>query len=114
MNCWVAFLASFVSANSQNPRFQSLFQPEKNRAFAESVGAGFVLLSDPSKQSAESYGVLALGGLYTRRWTFYIDGEGILRDIDKSVNTSTHGSDVVAKLSSLGIGRGAPPSTEGP
>jgi peroxiredoxin Q/BCP len=92
----------------------SLDAPEKNRAFAESVGADFVLLSDPDKQNAERYGVLALGGLFTRRWTFYIDGEGVLRDIDKSVNTSTHGGDVVARLASLGIGREATSSTGAP
>ena len=54
----------------------SLDDPEKNRAFAESVGASFVLLSDPDKKAAEAYGVLAMGGLYTRRITFYIDAEG--------------------------------------
>ena len=83
----------------------SLDDAEKNRAFAESVGAGFVLLSDPSKDSAARYGVLAPLGLFTKRWTFYIDGDGILRRIDKSVSTKTHGEDIVSSLGELGFPR---------
>ena len=81
----------------------SLDSPEKNKDFAESVGARFVLLSDPDKQSAKRFGVLALGGFYARRWTFYIDGEGIIRSIDKDVDTATHGEDVVRELDRLGF-----------
>jgi peroxiredoxin Q/BCP len=83
----------------------SLDDAEKNRAFAESVGAGFVLLSDPSKESARRYGVLAALGIYTKRWTFFIDGEGIVRKIDKDVATKTHGEDVVRSLGELGFPR---------
>ncbi len=83
----------------------SLDDAEKNRAFAESVGAGFVLLSDPSKENARRYGVLAPLGLYAKRWTFYIDGGGIVRRIDKSVSTKTHGEDVVRSLGELGFPR---------
>lgn len=81
----------------------SLDSPEKNRDFAASVGAGFVLLSDPGKQNAKKFGVLGLGGLYAKRWTFYIDSKGVIRYIDKQVNTSTHGEDVVSKLAELGF-----------
>jgi peroxiredoxin Q/BCP len=83
----------------------SLDSPEKNRDFAESVGASFVLLSDPGKQSAKEFGVLALGGFFAKRWTFYIDSTGVIRYIDKRVNTSTHGEDVVRKLAELGFPR---------
>jgi peroxiredoxin Q/BCP len=82
----------------------SLDDPEKNKAFAESVGANFVLLSDPEKKNAEAYGVLGLGSFFAKRWTFYIDGEGIIRFIDKDVDTETHGEDIVRKLGELGIG----------
>jgi peroxiredoxin Q/BCP len=81
----------------------SLDDPEKNRAFAESVEAGFVLLSDPGKQNAERFGVLALGGLYARRWTFFIDRDGIVRRIDKNVSPASHGEDVVGALGELGF-----------
>jgi len=88
----------------------SLDDADRNRAFAESVGAGFVLLSDPEKQVADEYGVLALGGLYARRWTFYIDEAGIVRFIDKDVSTSTHGQDVAARLAELGFPLRASPA----
>ena len=83
----------------------SLDSPEKNRDFAESVGASFVLLSDPGKQYAREFGVLALGGFFAKRWTFYIDSKGVIRHIDKQVKTSTHGQDVVRKLAELGFPR---------
>jgi peroxiredoxin len=83
----------------------SLDDAEKNRAFAESAGAEFVLLSDPSKDNARRYGVLAPLGLYTKRWTFYIDGAGIVRRIDKNVVTKTHGEDVVRSLGELDFPR---------
>ena len=83
----------------------SLDDPEKNRAFAESMGAGFVLLSDPGKQVAERYGVLALGGLYARRVTFYIDAAGRIAYIDENVHTETHGQDVIRRLEALGFPR---------
>lgn len=86
----------------------SLDEPERNREFAESVSASFVLLSDPGKENAKRYGVLVAGGLYTRRWTFYIDlsgDEAIVRRIDKKVDPSTHGEDVVRSLEELGFPR---------
>jgi peroxiredoxin Q/BCP len=83
----------------------SLDSPEKNRDFAESVGAGFVLLSDPGKRGAKAFGVLGVGGFFARRWTFYIDSTGVIRYIDKNVKTSTHGEDIVRKLAELGFAR---------
>jgi peroxiredoxin Q/BCP len=81
----------------------SLDDAQKNREFASSVGAGFVLLSDPDQSNAERYGVLALGGLYARRWTFFIDANGIVRRIDKNVRPETAGEDVVRALADLGF-----------
>jgi peroxiredoxin Q/BCP len=81
----------------------SLDEPEKNREFAEALGAKHILLSDPSKTAAEAYGVTAWGGLYARRWTFYIDREGIIRAIDKDVQLDTAGRDIVRKLDELGF-----------
>jgi peroxiredoxin Q/BCP len=86
----------------------SLDEAERNRAFAESVGAGFVLLSDPEKQAAERYGVLAMGGLYAKRVTFYIDAKGRIVRIDDDVDTETHGQDVIRSLESLGFPKRAP------
>jgi len=81
----------------------SLDKAEKNREFAESLKAAHVLLSDPGKQVADAYGVTALGGLFARRWTFYIDRDGIVREIDKRVNVETAGQDIAANLKALGF-----------
>lgn len=81
----------------------SLDTPEKNRQFAESLDAAHVLLSDPGKQVADAYGVTALGGLYARRWTFYIDRDGVVREIDKAVKVETAGQDIAARLKALGF-----------
>ncbi len=81
----------------------SLDEPDKNRKFAESLGARHVVLSDPTGETARAYGVVALGGLYSRRWTFYIDREGTIRAIDKQVHVSTAGQDIARKLGELEI-----------
>lgn len=83
----------------------SLDTPAKNREFAESVGAGFVLLGDPEKKSAEKFGVLGSGGTWTKRWTIYIDGAGVVRKIDREVSPETHGENVVKTLDTLGFPR---------
>jgi peroxiredoxin Q/BCP len=83
----------------------SLDEPEKNRAFGESLSARHVLLSDPTKTAARAYGVTALGGLYARRWTFYIDPDGLIRHIDKNVRVESAGQDIARKLEELGFPR---------
>tara|TARA_Y100000588_G_scaffold353051_1_gene406171 strand:+ start:202 stop:522 length:321 start_codon:yes stop_codon:yes gene_type:complete len=79
----------------------SLDDPQKNKEFSEALGSAHVLLSDPEKKIAEAYGVIGFGGLYARRWTYYIDREGVVRDIDKNVDTQTAGQDIAARLESL-------------
>lgn len=83
----------------------SLDDAEKNRAFAEALDARHVVLSDPTREAAESYGVMALGGLYARRWTFYIDPGGRIRHIDKDVSVSTAGQDIARTLETLSFPR---------
>ena len=73
---------------------------ETNRRFAESLGIAYPILSDPTKETARAYGVLAPSG-YASRWTFYIGADGRILDIDKKVSASTHGRDVVKRLSEL-------------
>jgi peroxiredoxin Q/BCP len=73
---------------------------DTNRRFAESLDARFPILSDPSKETARAYGVLAPSG-YASRWTFYIGADGRILDIDKQVSASTHGVDVVRRLTEL-------------
>ena len=60
-------------------------------------------MSDPNKSVARAYGVVHEGRPVAERWTFYVDKEGIIRAIDKSVKAGQHGSDVATKLEELGI-----------
>jgi peroxiredoxin Q/BCP len=79
----------------------SVDTPERNREFAESLSANFVVLSDPDRKAARAFGVLGESGSHARRWTFYIDREGIIRRVDRNVRASSHGEDVARALSEL-------------
>ena len=83
----------------------SLDEADKNAEFAASLGASLPVISDPEGKVAREYGVLALGGFYARRWTFYIDIEGRIRAIDKSVSPASAGADMVRKLEELGFSK---------
>lgn len=74
---------------------------EDNTGFAQKNGATFPILADPSKDTAKAYGVLATLG-YAKRWTYYIDPEGVVVKIDKDVNPMTAGADLVTHLNELG------------
>jgi peroxiredoxin Q/BCP len=73
-----------------------------NARFAASLGIDYPILSDPTKDVARAYGVLASSG-YASRWTFYIGGDGRILDVNRKVNPSTHGAEIVAKLKSLSL-----------
>ena len=78
---------------------------EQNTAFAQQENANFPILADPTKQTAEKYGVLRGEGAdsTSNRWTFYIDVDGKIAAIDKKVNASNAGEDIVAKLKELNV-----------
>jgi peroxiredoxin Q/BCP len=80
----------------------SVDSPDKNKMFAESLDLDYPILSDPDKTVAKEYGVLNPSG-FANRWTFYIDKEGVLKAIDKSVNAPQAGPDIAAKLKDLGL-----------
>ena len=75
--------------------------PETNAAFAKSQNAPQVLLSDPGGEVATAFGVA--GALFAQRWTFYVDKEGVVREIDRSVETSSAGADIARRLGELGF-----------
>ena len=86
----------------------SLDDPEKNKAFAESLQTTQILLSDPEGDVADAYGVSGFGGFFAKRWTFYIDREGTVRAIDKDVKVDTAGQDIAKRLQKLGFPRREP------
>jgi len=74
---------------------------DKNTKFAESLELDYPILSDPEKKTARAYGVVGAIQPWPSRWTFYIDRDGIVRYIDKSVKPSTAGADLAARLAEL-------------
>ena len=81
----------------------SVDDPETNQEFAESLESGFPLLSNPTKEVAEAYGVVTAERAFPFRWTYIIGGDGKILKIDKEVNPSTAGQDLVAHMASLGL-----------
>ena len=72
--------------------------------FAEQNEANFPVLSDADKSASKAFGVLSAMG-FAKRWTYYVDAEGTVIYIDKSVSPSTAGPDLAANLERLGLGR---------
>ena len=67
-----------------------------HQAFTQKYNLNFPLFADTNKSIITAYDVD--GGGYAKRVTYIIDGNGKIIDVDASVNTSTHASDVLAKL----------------
>ena len=76
---------------------------DDNTKFAESLGVDYPILSDPDKTVANAYGVVNPARGFANRWTFYIDKDGKIAAVDKTVKPATSAADVAAKLKSLGI-----------
>jgi len=77
--------------------------PEDNAKFAESLGLDYPILSDPTRETAKAFGVVTSDTGNAKRWTFYIDKDGVVKEIDKMIKTANAGEDVVSKIKSLGI-----------
>ena len=75
---------------------------EENIKFALDNDADFPLLSDPTKETAKAYDVLAFYGLPNRH-TIYISKEGRIDYVDTQVNPETSAEDMAAKLVELGV-----------
>ncbi len=73
-----------------------------NQQIVEKKEADFPLLSDPSKDTAKAYGVLNERGT-ANRWTFYIDKDGKISYIEKTVKPETSAEDMIAKLGDLKV-----------
>jgi peroxiredoxin Q/BCP len=74
-----------------------------NKAFAESEKADFPILSDPTKEAANAYGVVHPERGFAMRWTFYIGKDGKITAIDKAVKPPTSAEDMIAKLDELKV-----------
>ena len=81
----------------------SVDDAETNKRFAESLEAGYPILSDPEKKTAAAYGVLMPERGFANRWTFYIGKDGKILLVDRDVKPPTAGQDMAAKLGELGV-----------
>ena len=76
---------------------------DTNTKFAESLSLDYPILSDPSKSTAEAYGVVHEGRQVPERWTFYIGPDGTIKAIDKMVNTKDAAAEIATQLEELGV-----------
>ena len=97
----VYFMAS-VDPLEDNVKFAKATSIETAGQKNDKKEADFPILSDPTKDTARAYGVLAPSG-FASRWTFYIGVDGRVAAIDKQVNAASHGGDVVAHLKALKV-----------
>jgi thioredoxin-dependent peroxiredoxin len=80
---------------------------ETNTKFAAEHQADFPILADPEKNVAKAYGVIRTDvppeRQLAQRWSFFIGPDGKIVDIDKKVSAKTAGTDLAARLESLGV-----------
>ncbi len=76
---------------------------EDNTKFAKKLDLDYPILSDPDKKIAKAFGVLNPDRGVARRWTFYIDKEGVIKSIDKEIKVDKAGADVAEKVKELGL-----------
>mmetsp|Transcript_4871 Transcript_4871/g.6728 ORF Transcript_4871/g.6728 Transcript_4871/m.6728 type:complete len:146 (-) Transcript_4871:150-587(-) len=67
-----------------------------HQAFTSKYNLNFPLLADVEQSIIKAYDVD--GGGYAKRVTYIIDGDGKIVNVDASVNTSTHATDILAQL----------------
>ena len=83
----------------------SVDDPQTNKEFAESLDTEFPLLSNPEGDVARAYGVVTPERSLPFRWTYIIGPDGNILQVDRDVNASTAGTDLVAHLAELGVAR---------
>jgi thioredoxin-dependent peroxiredoxin len=81
----------------------SVDENDKNTEFAKSLELDFPILSDPSKSMAEAYGVVHEGRPVAERWTFYIGPDGVIKAIDKMVDTAGAAKEISTTLDELKV-----------
>ena len=75
---------------------------EDNTLFAIKNGAEFPILSNPELNTIRDYGVL-VDESYAKRWTFYIDKDGVIAYVDKFVDVRNAGKDITKNLKKLDL-----------
>jgi peroxiredoxin Q/BCP len=81
----------------------SVDEPGYNKEFATELGLDYPILSDPTRATAEAYGLLKAPGGVTNRYTVYVGKDGKILMIDKMVKPASSTDDIVANLTKLGV-----------
>jgi peroxiredoxin Q/BCP len=100
------FMAS-VDPLDKNIEFAKATSVNLGQRVVEKKEADFPILSDPTKATAQAYGVLNDQYGVANRWTFYIGKDGRILAIDKDVNkhVATSAEDMAAELGQLGVAK---------
>src|SRR3954468_17320368 len=98
----VYFMAS-VDPLEDNVKFAKATSIETAGQKIDKKEADFPILSDPTKDTARAYGVLAPNGAVAQRWTFYIDKDGKISYTDKAIKPATSAEDMIARLGDLKV-----------
>jgi peroxiredoxin Q/BCP len=98
----VAYFMASVDPLEDNIKFAKATSVKLGDTVVEKKEADFPMLSDPTKEVAQKYGVLSPRGT-ANRWTFYIDKSGKVTAIDTAVKPATSAEDMLAKLSELKV-----------
>src|SRR3954451_9982869 len=98
----VYFMAS-VDPLEDNVKFAKATSIETAGQKIDKKQAHFPIRSDPTKDTARAYGVLAPNGAVPQRWTFYIDKDGKISYIDKAIKPATSAEDMIARLGDLKV-----------
>ncbi len=81
---------------------------ESHRKFADAYSLPFSILADPEKRTLNAYGVWGekkmMGKTYmgTKRTSFLVDPEGIIRKVYENVKPEVHAEEVLADLKEFG------------
>jgi len=75
---------------------------ESQAKFVQEFNVPYVHLSDPKKIACKKYAGTNIAGL-AKRSTFVIDKNGIIRDIIREINTSSHGQEILDSLNKIKV-----------
>lgn len=81
----------------------SLDDVASQKRFHAAQSLNFPLLSDPDGSVAARCGVLPAGAAWTQRATFLVDPQGVVRHVDRAVKVASHGPDLLAAATALGL-----------
>ncbi|MDD5502890.1 MAG: peroxiredoxin [Candidatus Thermoplasmatota archaeon] len=74
---------------------------ESHAKFSQKYNLPFRLLSDSTKETARSYGVLGIGSLMAKRVTFIISKDGKIAHVFPNVDIITHVGQIIKTLEEM-------------